>query len=269
MKALPVSTLLITLLAASASADPLTCTTGSYKAQPGLVAAAADNALTVTWDGEKNQELRLRFTVNGGVPTIAELSVRAKGGQWSTLATGATPDYTVVSGLRRATDQQLKPLIALGVKITPQVLDQMRWEAFWDSPLNVPGDTVAHGGSTPPVAGVADQPGLPRKPEEITRAAANFQVKSCDVKTNGARLEISFPGVKLGVFDGRLEYQVYKGSSLIRQAIVAKTDQRAVAYKYDAGVKGLAIQPKSQVLWRSNTSKQWVDYQFGGPKTDH
>src|SRR4029077_17079438 len=99
-------------------------------------------------------------------------------------------------------------------------------------------------------------------------AAASFQVKSCDVKTNGARLEVSFPGVKLGVFDGRLEYQIYKGSSLIRRAIVAKTDQRAVAYKYDAGVKGLAIQPKSQVLWRSHTSDLWVDYQFGGPKDD-
>src|SRR5262252_1036586 len=258
----------IVVAATTANADPLACTTGGYKPLPGLTAAAADNALTVTWDGEKNQELRLRFTVNGGVPTIADLSVRAKGGQWSTLASGATPDYKVVSGLRRATDQQLKPLIALGVKITPEILDQIRWEAFWDSPLNVPGDTVAHGGATPPMDGIADQPGMPRKPGEITRAAANFQVKSCEVKTNGARLEVSFPGVKLGVFDGRLEYQVYKGSSLIRQAIVAKTEQPAVAYKYDAGLKGLTIQPKSQMVWRSNTSNLWVDYKFGGPKNE-
>ena len=85
--------------------------------------------------------------------------------------------------------------------VTPQVLDSIRWEAFWDSPLNVPGDTVAHGGATPPLDGVADQPGMPRKPEEITRAAANYRVTSCDVKTNGARLEISFPGVTLGVFE--------------------------------------------------------------------
>jgi hypothetical protein len=48
------------------------------------------------------------------------------------------------------------------------------------------------------------------------------------VKTNGGRIEVSLPGVKLGVFDGRLEYQIYKGSSLIRQAIVAKTEQPAV-----------------------------------------
>src|SRR5712692_7906308 len=149
----------IALAAPAAYADPLACTTAGYKAAAGLVAAVADNALTVTWDGEKNQELRLRFTVNVGVPTIADLSVRAKGGQWTTLAGGATPEYKVVSGVRRATDQQLKPLTALGVKITPQILDMIRWEAFWDSPLNVPGDTVAHGGATPPMNGIADQPG--------------------------------------------------------------------------------------------------------------
>ena len=258
----------VALAASVAHADPLTCTTTGYRATPGLVAAVADNALTVTWDGEKNQEIRLRFTLNAGTPTIADLSVRTKGGVWTSLASNATPDYKVVSGLRRATDQQLKPLVDLGVKITPEILDSIRWEAFWDSPLNVPGDTVAHGGATPPLNGIADQPGMPRKPEEITRAAANYQVKSCDVKTNGARLEVSFPGVKLGVFDGHLEYQIYKGSSLIRQAIVAKTELRAVAYKYDAGLQGLTIQPKSQIVWRTNTSNLWVDYQFGGLKNN-
>ena len=254
--------------ASVASADPLTCTVTGYKPIAGLAAVVADNAVTVTWDGEKDQEIRLRFTVNRGTPTIADLSVRVKGGAWASLASNATPDYKVVSGLRRATDQQLKPLKDLGVTITPAVLDAMRWEAFWDAPLNVPGDTVAHGGATPPVDGIAGQPGIPRSASEITRASAVYESKGCELKTNGGRLEISFPGVKLGVFDGRLEYQIYKGSSLIRQAVVAKTEDRAVAYKYDAGLKGLTIQPTSQVLWRSNTSNLWVDYQFGGTKND-
>jgi len=117
--------------------------------------------------------------------------VRNKGAQWATLVSNVSPEYTVVSGLRRATDQQLKPLHDLGVPITPEVLDRIRWEAFWDSPLNVPGDSVAHGGATPPVAGIANQPGLPRKAEEVRRAAAIYQVQGCDVKTNGARLEVS------------------------------------------------------------------------------
>lgn len=264
----PIFAAALSLAAAAVHADPLVCTTSGYKPLSGLMVSAADNAVAVTWDGESGQELRIRFIVVGGTPTIAELAARAKGGQWATLARNASPEFTIVAGVRRATDQQLKPLKELGVAITPEVLDKIRWEAFWDSPLNVPGDTVAHGGATPPVDGIADQPGLPRKPSEITRAAAAYQVKTCEVKTNGARVELTFPGVTLGMFDGRLEYQFYKGSSLIRQAIVAKTADRAVAYKYDAGLKGLAIEPKSQVVWRTNTSNQWVDYQFGGPRND-
>ena len=99
----------VALAASVAHADPLTCTTTGYRATPGLVAAVADNALTVTWDGEKNQEIRLRFTLNAGTPTIADLSVRTKGGQWATLANNATPEFKVVSGLRRATDQHFLP----------------------------------------------------------------------------------------------------------------------------------------------------------------
>ena len=259
---------ILSLVASTLHADPLTCNLSGYRVQPGLTAGSTDNTLTVTWDGDRNQQVRLRFVLDNATPTIRDLAVRNSRTDWVTLASNVTPDYRVVSGLRRATDQQLKPLKDLGVKITPEVLDQIRWEAFWDSPLNVPGNEVAHGGSTPPVEGIANQPGLPRKPSEITRAAAAYQVRSCEVKTNGARLEISFPGVTLGVFEGRLDYTVYKGSNLIRQAIVAKTSEPAVAYKYDAGLQGLAIQPKSQVVWRSNTSNLWVDYQFGGAKND-
>src|SRR6266542_2190277 len=262
------TTTILALVASTASSDPLTCNLAAYKALPGLTASVADNTLTVQWDGDRNQEVRMCLAVTDRTPTIRDLAVRTKGGQWTTVASNATPAYNVVSVLRRETDQQLKPLNDLGVAITPEVLDRIRWEAFWDSPLNVPGDSVAHGGATPPVDGIANQPGLPRKPEEVKRAAAMYQVRSCDVKTNGARLEVSFPGVKLGVFDGRLEYTVYKGSSLIRQAVVAKTEEPAVAYKYDAGLKGLTIQPRSQMVWRSNTSNLWVDYQFGCARND-
>jgi len=259
-----VATATLALGASALDAEPLACNLTAYKAQPGLTAAVSDNTLTVLWEGDKSQEARLRFTLDNGTPTIRELAVRTKAGQWLTLASNVAADYRVVSGMRRATDQQLKPLHDLGVRITPEILDQIRWDAFWDSPLNVPGDAVAHGGATPPVAGIANQPGLPRKPDEITRAVATYQVRSCDVKTNGARIEVSFPGVKLGVFDGRLEYTVYKGANLIRQAMVAKTEEPAVAYMYEAGLKGFTIQPGAQMVWRSNASNLWVDYRFGG-----
>jgi hypothetical protein len=107
-----------------------------------------------------------------------------------------------------------------------------------------------------------DQP-LPRKPEEVIRATAT-ETQGCEVKTNGARLEISFPGVKAGVFAGRLQYDVFKGSNLIRQVLIAKTDQPSVAFKYDGGLKGLPIQAATRMVWR-DLANRWQENRFGGP----
>ena len=93
----------------------------------------------------------------------------------------------------------------------------------------------------PPMNGIFGQKGLPRTPEEVTRATATYKGQGCEVKTNGARLEISFPGVTAGVFTtGRLQYDVFKGSNLIRQVVIAKTEQPSVAFKYDARAQGAA-----------------------------
>jgi hypothetical protein len=60
---------------------------------------------------------------------------------------------------------------------------------------------------------------------------------------------------------------VYKGTNLIKQSVVAKTDETSVAYKYDAGLTGLALQPASRMVWR-DISNLWQDYSFGGSKND-
>jgi hypothetical protein len=117
-----------------------TCSLTGYKAAPGLAAAQAGDALALTWDGDANQEVRLQLTLANGTPTIKDLSVRRKGGAWASVVSNATPEFTVVSGFRRATDQQIKPLRDLGVPITQEVIDKIKWEAFWDAPLNIPGD---------------------------------------------------------------------------------------------------------------------------------
>jgi hypothetical protein len=259
----------LVFLASTVDADPLNCSLAEYKASPGLAAAVAEDTLSLTWDGDNNQELRLRFAVTGGTPTIRDIAIRRKAApQWTTVASNATPEFNVASGLRRATDQQIRPLRDLGVEITSKVIDEIKWEAFWDAPLNVPGANPAHGNATPPLGGIAHQPGLPRSPNEVKRARAVFRVQNCAVKTNGARIEVTFPGVELGVFAGRLEYTVYKGTNLIRQAVVAKTEERSVAYKYDAGLKGLTLQPGSRMVWRDITNL-WQDYSFGGPDNDN
>ena len=247
--------------APSASADPLVCTLSAYKAAPGLTAGVADNVLTLTWDGDRAQEVRLRLSVDGGAPVVRELAVRRKGGTWAVLAANAAPDFRLASGMRRMSNQQLQPLNELKVPITAAILDEHKWDAFWDAPLNL--GPAGRGGNPPPADGVANQPGLPRKADEITRAAAAYAVKACEVKTDGGRIEASFSGVTLGPFAGSLQFTVYKGTNLIRQEIVATTDRQSVAYKYDAGLKGLAIQNGSRAAWR-DIANSWQSYFFGG-----
>src|SRR5262245_50186430 len=203
--------------ASPASADPLVCTLSGYKAAPGLTAASADNALTLTWDGDRMQEVRLRLAVDGGSPVVRELAVRRKGGMWAVLAANAAPDFKVVAGMRRMSNQQLQPLNELKVPITPAIIDEHKWDAFWDAPLNL--GPSGRGGNPPPADGIANQPGLPRKAEEITRAAAAYAVKACEVKTDGGRIEASFSGATLGPFTGSLRFTIYKGTNLIRQEI--------------------------------------------------
>jgi hypothetical protein len=253
----------VMFIALPAKADQLNCNLTEYKTLPGLTAQVADDTLVVTWNGEKNEILRLRMAIIDGTPTIRELSIKRMGSPWVALVTNVKPEFRVVSGFRRMTEQQLQPLRELGIKITPGIVDRDKWEAFWDAPLRVPGFAPAELPRVPPKEPFANQPGLPRQPEEISRATAVYEVRSCDVKTNGERLEISFPGVALGVFTGRLQYTVYAGSNLIRQEVVAKTEKPSVAYKYDAGLKGLAIQPGSRMVWR-DTSNTWQNYTFGG-----
>lgn len=277
-------------------ADPLNCTLTEYRAAPGLTASVANDTLTVSWKGDNGADLRMSLGIESGTATIRELAIRGKGGKWQTLATNVTPEFRVVSGLRRVSAQQLRPesLAALGVKITPEimdawdhqkergddwlkvaersgqltaeVIDRIKWEAFWDAPLYIKGSgerPPSHGTSIPPMGGILTQPGLPRRPEEITRSTATYQARSCEVKTNGARLEIKFPGAEAGVFTGYLQFDIFSGSSLIRQVLVAKTDRPSVAFKYDAGLKGLPIAPASRVVWR-DLSNRLQDCQFGG-----
>ncbi len=291
---LSLTALMLALVASVVSADPLTCTLTGYKAAPGLTATVANDALIVTWEGDNDAEIRMRLGIARGTPTIQELAIRRQGGQWSTLATNVTPEFRVVSGLRRITQQQLRTdsIEALGGKVSPKVqamfdkddpawvdeavregqikqsdVERWKWEAFWDAPLYIEGSGVrppSHGTSIPPMNGILGQKGLPRTPDEVTRATARYNATGCEVKTNGGRLEISFPGLTLGVFAGRLQFDVFKGTNLIRQVVIAKTDRPSVAYKYDGGLMGLPIQTVSRVVWR-DLAGRWQDQRLGGP----
>ena len=112
-----------------AQPDPLDGDVSEYQPQTGLTAAIADDTLTVNWAAGNEREIRLKFTVEEGTPTIAELSARVAASNWRTLATGLQPEYRVTTGIRRVTMQQTEPLEGLGIPLTAEQLNEIKWNA--------------------------------------------------------------------------------------------------------------------------------------------
>lgn len=238
-----------------AGADSLKCDWSEYKETPGLSAEMVQDALRVTWLGHRGQRLRVTFAVQNGQPLIRQIAAQKQAGDWVALAQDLAPEFHVTSGVRRISEQQLGPLRALKIPLTPELVEREKWKVFWDAPLTVPG-----------VPGV--NPDLPRRPEEIRRAFASYNAGGCKVKTNGARLEVSFPGLSMGIFAGRLQFTVYRGTNLLRQEAIAKTEEPSVAYKYSAGLKGFRTDGARRLVWR-DVARAWQKYEFGGsPNTD-
>src|SRR5208282_455525 len=242
--------LMMVLESSLALGQGLECDFHEYIPLDGLKAAVVAGELQVTWQGERDQQLRAVFAVVKSQPVVRELAARKGSGSWLVLARNLSPEFEVVSGRRRLSEQQAAPLRALGISLTPEVIEREKWNAFWDAPLEVPG---APGASLD----------LPRTAQEIRRATASYEVKNCRVKTDGARLEITLPGLSLGIFAGQLRFTVYRGANLLRQEAIAKTDEPSVAYKYNAGLKGFAIKTAPRVVWQ-DVARTWQQYEFGG-----
>ncbi len=242
--------ILVFVAAFAASAQGLNCDLSAYRPLDGLKAAMAGNQLQFTWQGERDEELRAQFALRDGQPIIRELAVHKPGAAWSTLGRDLTPEFDVVSGRRRLSEQQMAPLRALGIQLTPEVVEREKWNAFWDAPLQIPGSANTN----------LD---LPRLASEIRRASATYRITRCRVKTDGARLEVTFPGLSMGIFAGDLRFTVYKGANLLRQEAIAQTHEPSVAYKYNAGLKGFAIGRNTRVEWQ-DVARSWQHYAFGG-----
>lgn len=228
-----------------------TCDLQGYKPIDDLKAENRGGALEVTWRGERATELRASFAIRDGQPTVTELAVR-KNGRWVSLANSLQPEFHVTSGKRRMSIAQAAQFKLLNIKVTPELYDHEKWFAFWDAPLVVPG-----------VPGKGDSFPLPRDPGEVKRASATFHSTSCRVTSDGARLMIAFDGLEMGIFSGDLEYTIYRGTNLLREEAVARTDQPGVAYIYQAGLKGFDIATHPGIAWR-DTARAWQKYEFGG-----
>jgi hypothetical protein len=241
---------LTAMTAGVGTCQDLTCDLAGYKPQEGLQAQIRSGVLEITWQGERREQLRAQFAIRGGQPLVRELAARKNGGSWIVLGQNLTPEFEITSGVRRLSQQQIAPLKELNVELTPDVVEREKWNAFWDAPLMVPGRAGTN-------------MDLPRKPEEIRKVWAKYQSPGCRVKTEGARLEVNFPGLDAGIFTGSLQYTVYRGTNLLRQEALAKTSAPSVAYKYVGGLKGFSISDSTRVVWR-DTARAWQQYAFGG-----
>ena len=296
------------IMAANQAAPAMACNMAQYKASPGLTGVTEGGVLTVSWNGQGTSQLRARFAIDAGTPTIRDLSVRRGTGEWITLGQNLTPEYQVTTGRRRMSNDQANAFASLGIDVTPEVLEKHKWYAFWDAPLSIPGYSPATGrggrggegqgapAQTPALgqggtiaeqvaalqSGSRGRPGynpnpnppgftggrgipLPRTKEEIRRGTSEFSSSSCAVTSDGASLAVTFPGMKLGIFDGNLRFTVYRGTNLIQMDAIAQTKEQSVAYKYDAGLKGFSTATLPRVIWR-DTGGHPQQHQFGGPK---
>ena len=161
---------------------------------------------------------------------------------------GTEPRVSSHDRRRRISGVQRNLLKVQGID-TPEQENIRKWNTFWDAPLVMPG----HHDSTD----------LPRLPEEIKRAAVAYKSDNCTVATTGERVSVTFNGLSLGVFAGDLQFTAYKGSNLLRQEAIAKTEEPSVAYIYKAGLKGFTINSDTKVEWR-DTARAWQEYSFAG-----
>jgi hypothetical protein len=240
--------LTLALFPGLAAAQTLSCDLHSYKPIEGMDVHQTGNSVSLTWQGQSNQQLRAEFTIREGQPLIERIEARKANGQWKVLGRDLTPDFQVTSGRRRISALIRKMLQAQGVD-TPAMESFQKWDSFWDAPLVMPGQY--------------DSTDLPRAPLEIRRATVRYNSEACAVTSKGARVSIAFDGLRLGVFSGDLQFTAFKGSNLLRQEAIAKTEQPDVAYIYKAGLKGFAIAADSKLIWHDNAQER-QEYDFGG-----
>ena len=128
-----------------------------------------------------------------------------------------------------------------------------RWEAWFQlepaqsliSAIKVDGKTVVqnavpvYSGQTGKRRGGFDEFfDLPPSHPDGTRSfQGTLDLSAARAETKGDRVELTFDGFQMGIFQGSIRYVFYPGSRLIQQAAVAKTQEPDTAYFYEAGLR--------------------------------
>src|SRR5438067_1652870 len=63
------------------------------------------------------------------------------------------------------------------------------------------------------------------------------RVESAKAWTEGDRVEVSFAGLRMGIFSGEISYVFYPSSRLIEQRATVSTNEPDTAFFYSAGIR--------------------------------
>jgi hypothetical protein len=85
----------------------------------------------------------------------------------------------------------------------------------------------------------------PSAPEGTRSFLGEFHATGARAVSIGDRMEVSFSGMKMGIFEGSIRYVFYPGSRLIKQEAVLTTQEPDTAYFYDAGLRMTADPDRS------------------------
>ncbi len=84
----------------------------------------------------------------------------------------------------------------------------------------------------------------PADPQGTRQFLLEFHPTTVTAQTVGDRVEVTFDGLRLGIFTGSLRYTFYPGIPLIQQAALASTHEPDTAFYYDAGLEMTAEQDR-------------------------
>ena len=76
----------------------------------------------------------------------------------------------------------------------------------------------------------------PDHPEGTRRFEGVFELRGARARTIGDRAELTFDGLRMGLFEGGVRYTFFPGSRLVQQEAVVKTADPDITYYYDAGL---------------------------------
>lgn len=85
----------------------------------------------------------------------------------------------------------------------------------------------------------------PANPAGTRQFMQEFHPTAVTAATIGNRVEVTFDGMKLGIFAGSLRYTFYPGTALMQQTALVSTSEPDTAYYYDAGLEMTADQDRT------------------------